>query len=115
MTSILLSLLFVSPFVLFIYFIIKRLGTDQVKKAPPKSLPSKYYIDEFGYYRFSNSGKLVHRYIASKKLGRRLKGSEVVHHKDRNKLNNSPENLYVCSRQEHDVIHRHNFSQYGYW
>ena len=33
---------------------------------------SKVYLDENGYYRFKDSDKLVHRWAAEIKLGRRL-------------------------------------------
>ena len=49
---------------------------------------------------------LVHRWIAEKKLGRKLSPNEVVHHKDRNKLNNTPSNLWVFRDQDdHDKVH----------
>lgn len=38
---------------------------------------------------------LVHRDQAEKMLGRKLKKEEVVHHKDRNKMNNDIDNLMV--------------------
>ena len=64
------------------------------------------FIDEYGYRRFKDSGKLVHRWVAEKKIGRKLRREEVVHHIDKNKLNNSPENLHVCKNQfEHERIH----------
>lgn len=40
-------------------------------------------------------GKLAHRVIAEEMLGRKLKPEEVVHHRDANRYNNSPENLVV--------------------
>lgn len=46
-----------------------------------------------------------HRYIASCILGRALRSDEVVHHKDGNKLNNSPENLEVMTVTEHKRLH----------
>lgn len=48
-----------------------------------------------------------HRYIASLKLGRWLKPSENVHHKDENKRNNHWNNLEILTRAEH--THWHNF------
>jgi uncharacterized C2H2 Zn-finger protein len=67
---------------------------------------NKTYIDNNGYLRFNNTNKLVHRWIAEKNIGRKLKPDEIVHHKDGNKLNNSPENLYVFSSQkEHQKLH----------
>lgn len=66
-----------------------------------------------GYWYFTtspengeNAGKALHCVIAEISLGRKLKKGEVVHHKDHNKTNNSPDNLHVCSSQiEHMKIH----------
>lgn len=53
------------------------------------------------YYNYDkDSEKLVHRWVAEKKLGRPLKPWERVHHKDRNKRNNSPDNLWVFKNQK---------------
>jgi len=66
----------------------------------------KIYIDENGYKRFSNSDKLVHRWVAEKKLGRELGEEEVVHHRNEDKLDNRPSNLWVFANQdEHDEEH----------
>jgi hypothetical protein len=68
----------------------------------------KTYIDENGYRRFSDSNKLVHRYVVEKKIGRKLRQGEIVHHKNRNKLDNSPENLEVFANQEEHEKHHKN-------
>jgi hypothetical protein len=57
------------------------------------------YVGKGGYKRFKNSGKLVHRYVAEKKLGRKLKRDEVVHHKNHNNQDNTPANLVVYPSQ----------------
>lgn len=43
----------------------------------------------------------LHRFIMEQKLGRKLGKNECVHHIDGNKLNNSIDNLEVCTREEH--------------
>jgi HNH endonuclease len=72
------------------------------------------YIDRNGYRRYTHNSKLVHREVAEKMLGRRLRPGEVVHHKDRDKLNNDPSNLWVFpSQKEHDRIHRRDARRHG--
>lgn len=74
----------------------------------------KTYSDERGYKRFKDSDTPVHRWAAEKKLGRKLKKGEVVHHKDRNKSNNSQTNLWVFKNQkEHDKAHKKDAKRFG--
>lgn len=76
---------------------------------------SKVYLDENGYYRFKDSNKLVHRWAAEKKLGRPLRPGEVVHHINRNKRDNSHDNLHVFPNQEaHEEQHRKDALNYGW-
>jgi len=65
-----------------------------------------------GYLKFTSSpangehmGKFLHTVVAEWSVGRPLKEGEVVHHKDRNKTNNSPENLQVMTASEHALLH----------
>lgn len=51
------------------------------------------------------NGKVVHREIMEKKLGRKLRSDEEVHHIDGNHFNNDPDNLIVLSKSEHSKIH----------
>ena len=46
-----------------------------------------------------------HRYIMEKKLGRKLKDNEVVHHIDGNGLNNDLSNLELMGKSEHSKTH----------
>ena len=61
-----------------------------------------------GYYRQYIDGKRVwsHRHEAEKKIGRKLKKSEPVHHIDGDKLNNNHDNLYACKdKSDHGKVH----------
>jgi len=90
-------------------------------KAPPmglfsflRDLLSDQYTDNRGYKRYKDSDRSVHRAAAAKKLGRKLRPGEVVHHKDRNKTNNQPDNLWVFKNQEeHDRIHKLDAKRHG--
>ncbi len=63
------------------------------------------YTDKNGYLRFRDSNILVHRRAMEKKLGRPLQKGEVVHHKNGNILDNSPENLEALTGKEHYKKH----------
>jgi len=76
----------------------------------------KWFKDKKGYKRFSNSGTPVHRYVAERKLGRKLFSGEVVHHKNRNKTDNRRSNLWVFkSQKDHDSAHRRDKKRFGRW
>lgn len=66
----------------------------------------KTYRDAQGYLRFRDSGRLVHRWAAQKRLGRKLRAGEVVHHKNKIKTDNRPGNLEVFdSSLQHRAKH----------
>lgn len=65
-----------------------------------------------GYLQFTasaangeHSEKFLHTIIAEWKVRRKLLPGEVVHHKDRDKLNNDPSNLEVMTASEHAKLH----------
>ena len=66
-----------------------------------------------GGYRQIWVGKekiLEHRHVAQESLGRKLLDSEFVHHINRDKLDNRPENLQVvASNAEHRALHATGF------
>jgi hypothetical protein len=65
-----------------------------------------YFTDYSHPLATGNSGRvLLHRHIASVKLGRWLSSKEHVHHIDKDILNNTPDNLVVLSAEEHNNIH----------
>jgi ribonucleoside-diphosphate reductase alpha chain len=71
--------------------------------------PATVVIQENGYHRIGmhdgNKGKMdIHRLVAQDVMGYDIDGMEV-HHKDRNRANNAPENLEVLPRGEHIGIH----------
>ncbi|MCW7483234.1 HNH endonuclease signature motif containing protein [Leptospira kanakyensis] len=75
----------------------------------------KTYIDKNGYRRFKDSDMPVHRWVAENFIRNgKLQDGEVVHHKNRNKLDNSPENLYIFKNQkEHDRVHKIDAKRFG--
>lgn len=83
------------------------------KSSKPKK---KTYTDKKGYKRFFGSKIPVHRWMAGKKLKRKLKPGEVVHHKNRNKKDNRPSNLKVFPNQKsHHAAHKRNKKKTGKW
>ena len=67
----------------------------------------KTYVTKKKYRKFKDSGTYVHRWVAEKKLGRKLKSKEVVHHIDGNPLNNSPNNLKVYRNHSEHMKKEH--------
>ena len=63
------------------------------------------YKDKKGYPRWRDSGKLVHRTVASNMIGGLIGKGRVVHHKDGNKSNFRKSNLTVMSRRHHSWLH----------
>jgi len=77
---------------------------------------AKVYVDRKGYRRFSDSGILVSRWVATKKLGRPLQSGEVVHHINRDKLDNSRENIWAFRNQsQHNNTHKKDKRNTGFW
>ena len=64
-------------------------------------------ISTQGYREITVKGVriLEHRHIAGQILNRKLKRTEIVHHVDGNKLNNSLENLSIVNRSAHVNSH----------
>jgi hypothetical protein len=59
------------------------------------------------YQRVNKSGErfATHRVIAEIILGRLLESTEIVHHIDGKKFNNSIDNLLVMNKKDHSIMH----------
>lgn len=51
--------------------------------------------------------RLEHRLVMEKKIGRKLRREEVVHHVDGDKLNNREDNLMLFANQSEHIAHHH--------
>lgn len=69
------------------------------------------YKDENGYLRDKEDGGLVHRKVAFKKFQENPEDYDMpfskyeIHHVDGDKLNNTPDNLEIVTKEEHRRIH----------
>jgi len=72
-----------------------------------------FFKDKKGYPTYSKNGKRVHRVVAERKIGRKLKSWEVVHHQDEDKSNFKKNNLSVMSRSYHGKLHK--AMRRGFW
>jgi hypothetical protein len=74
------------------------------------------YKDKWGNIRYRDSDKTVAVARMEQLFKHKLSPGSVVHHKNRNKSDNKPSNLWVFkSQQEHDRIHREDKRKYGHW
>ncbi|MBU1173135.1 MAG: HNH endonuclease [Proteobacteria bacterium] len=98
----------------------KKAKKQEIQKKRVKLLPQETYKDDNGYLRFVSDDKLVHHVVMEKKLGRRIRfyglddpRSEVVHHIDKDKTNNSPSNIRLMNIVDHTRMHGHIWPRKG--
>lgn len=65
----------------------------------------QYFCDSSHPLAYENGAVYYHRHVVSIREGRWLGPDEHVHHKDENRLNNSPENLEILTPEEHLRCH----------
>jgi hypothetical protein len=92
-----------------------RKCTDEAKKGqlPPRANIGQPRLHHAGYVlvwkpdhpRSSGGRVFEHILVMEEKLGRSLVPGEQVHHKDKDKTNNHPDNLEVHSNSDHQKIH----------
>uniref|UniRef100_A0A6M3LZ09 Putative homing endonuclease n=1 Tax=viral metagenome TaxID=1070528 RepID=A0A6M3LZ09_9ZZZZ len=80
---------------------------SKISKGNGKFKLNGYYvvklIPDHPYFAmaFKNGYILEHRLIMAQQMGRLLTKNEIVHHRDRNKINNIPDNLKLVTRYNH--------------
>jgi hypothetical protein len=89
---------------------------QRVANGLPMNTPAKGSVrkdsetwEHKGYlYLRTADGRVVaeHRYVMERHLGRRLLATELVHHKNENKTDNSIDNLMLIDTQTHTSLHR---------
>ena len=83
---------------------LRRYGSPDIRKHGPYG---QGCLNGNGYRMISRNGHQVleHRDIMETHLGRRLGTNEVVHHVNKDRLDNRLENLRVMTRREHYDFH----------
>lgn len=84
-----------------------HIGVIRREKAKPRiSSQGYYFIKMPGYHRANKQGYAkVADIVAEKHFNIILNKNQIVHHKDKDRLNDSPENLEILSKIDHDIIH----------
>jgi len=83
-----------------------RINGSPDRKIAEKGSGGLWWKNSSGYKCVILNSKTIleHRFIMEKKLGRKLLRSEVVHHKNGIRNDNSEENLEVMTLSEHSII-----------
>ena len=78
-------------------------------KAIMRRRPGTGCITTYGYFRLATNGnkKNEHLVVAEKALGKPLPRGVIVHHHDKIRTNNAPDNLVICPNQKyHKLLHQ---------
>jgi hypothetical protein len=63
-------------------------------------------FNEYKQYRTDSGWKFTHRRVAEKILGKKIPADHEVHHINKVKTDNRPENLAILTKEEHRKIHK---------
>lgn len=88
----------------YAYFAIKRFCKRTCQR--PKLKPDSELKSRYRQTKVNGKKVNLHRAMAEKSLGRKLESTELVHHVDENKLNNTPDNFEIVSAAEHGLRHQ---------
>lgn len=78
-----------------------RIGEANPLFVTGKSHDSNGYVQLSSKVHGADAGRREHRVVMERELGRALLPSEIVHHKNEDKGDNSPSNLEVLTRADH--------------
>jgi hypothetical protein len=77
---------------------------------------SALYKDKKGYLRYRDSNKPRARAVIERLFGHPVSPGSRIHHKNRDKTDNRPSNLWVFGSQKaHDKAHRKDKKRFGFW
>lgn len=84
----------------------KYVGNIRTQNIKPRLSTQGYWFIKFpNYHRANKQGYAkMCDIVAEEKIGRQLKKNEVVHHIDKIRTNDHPDNLQVLDKREHDRL-----------
>jgi len=84
-----------------------NIGKIRRKKAVPILRHGYMYIRRPSYHRSKRQGGYakIADLVLEQKIGRLLKENEIAHHIDECKTNDSPDNLLLMTKKQHDNYH----------
>ena len=79
----------------------RRMGFESKEVLFSRQFENNGYV----FIRKDGGYECRNRVVAEKKIGRKLREGEIVHHINGIKTDDRPENLFICTRAEHNSIH----------